>query len=187
MAGWIIALTANYLGGLDTGSWMPLVVSAVQLIALSLVFAGVRKLKDQHPNFGRAGIAAALAIAAVLGIGLLQLYSMETMSPWISIAAICLTLAGDVLFLLLTGLVLLGAMKQDAEEPQKDTGFGLRYKWVLFLAFDILYIVIQSLAVLLTNENLPALTYVVPAMGLPVLVTGAMIAVGLYRIHPKQA
>ena len=186
LAGWIVVLAANYLGGLNTGAWIPLLVSGTQLIALIVVFVGIRKLKEQRQSSGSAGFVTALAIVATVGIGILQFLSMDNLSAWMSIAALCLTFSGDVLFLLLTGLVLAGAMKHEPGKEESSRRLDLRYRWILFLTFDILYLLIQSMAVVLANENLPALTYVVPATGIPVLIAGIMIVTELYRIHSVQ-
>jgi len=186
LAGWIVALAAIYLGGLNTGSWVPLLVSAIQLVALLVVFLGIKELKNQSKTFAGAGVATVLAIVAAAGLGILQFLSMESISAWISITAICLTFCGDVLFLLLTGLMLNGVLKDESVKAEKQGKLDLRYRWVLFLTFDIIYLLIQSLAVVLANENLPALTYVVPATGIPVLAAGVMIVSELYRLDHHQ-
>lgn len=186
LAGWIVALATIYLGGLNTGSWIPLLVSPIQLVALLVVFLGIRELINQSKIFAGAGVVTVLAIVAAAGLGILQFLSMESMSAWISITAICLTFSGDALFLLLTGLVLYGVLKLESVKAEKQRKLDLRYRWVLFLTFDIIYLLIQSLAVVLANENLPALTYVVPATGIPVLAAGVMIVSELYRLDHHQ-
>ena len=91
-----------------------------------------------------------------------------------------------MLFLLLTGLTLYGIMKQETGQTATSKRLDLRYRWVLFLTFDIIYLLVQSMAVVLVNENLPALTYVVPATGLPVLIAGAMIVTEVYQSDHRQ-
>lgn len=186
MAGWMVVLAANYLGGLNTGPLMPLIVSATQLIALFVAFLGIRELKSQSETFGRAGQATILAMLTIAGLGVVQFLSLESVSAWMSIAAISLTFCGDLLFLLLTGLTLYGIMKQETGQTATSKRLDLRYRWVLFLTFDIIYLLVQSMAVVLVNENLPALTYVVPATGLPVLIAGAMIVTEVYQSDHRQ-
>lgn len=186
MAGWMVALAANYLGGLNTGSWVPLIVSATQLIALFVVFLGIRELKSRSETFGKAGLLTALAILVSAGLGVVQFLSLESVSAWMSIAAISLTFLGDALFLLLTGVTLYGIMKQESGKASTSQRLDLRYRWVLFLTFDIIYLLVQSMAVVLANENLPALTYVIPATGIPVLIAGIMIVTETTRIDHQE-
>jgi hypothetical protein len=187
-AGWILALTAYYLGALDTGIWVPLAVSGVEIFGLILILFGVRQISDQHHNYKYAQTFAALAFFSSLCMGILQVLSLEGIVSWMAIAAICLAPTGDVLFMILTGLILLGIcdqLKQDGNEREANR---LSYLWVIFLTFAVLYLLIQTVAILLVNEGLSALTYIVPAMGLPLLVIGAVTSVRVYRIYelPKQ-
>jgi hypothetical protein len=186
LAGWILALATNYLGGLDTGLWIPFLVVSIEVVSLILMYWGVRKFSDLHKNFKKALYVLALSLACALGLGVLLAMSALDMSVWISITAICLTLIGDILFLALTGLIFLGTIELGLYDEDGKTKTSLGYRWALFLTFGILYVLIQSLAVLLANENLPALTYLVPVMGLPMLATGIMIAAQVYRIKPLQ-
>jgi len=182
-AGWILALATYYLGALDTGLWVPLVVTGVELFGFSLMFIGTRQISDQHRNYKSAQIIAVVALVGTLGMGILQGLSLEGITNWMAIAAICLAPAGDILFMTLTGLVLLGIcdwLKLNGKEREANR---LSYLWAIFLTFAILYLVIQTVAVLLVNEGLSALTYIVPATGLPMLAIGAVLIVRICRIY----
>jgi len=184
--GWILALSAYYLGALDTGLWMPQAVAVVEIFGLILMLIGVRQISDQHRNYKTAQIIAILALTAGLGMGIVQVLSLEDITIWMAIAAICLTLAGNILFVILTGLVVLGIrdqVKLDGNEPEANR---LAYLWAIFLTFYILYLLIQVIAVLLVNEGLSALTYIVPVMGLPILVIGVLLITRVYRIFQVQ-
>jgi hypothetical protein len=182
-AGWILALTTYYLGALDTGLWVPLGVTCVEIFGLILMLAGIRQASGQHKNYKAAGIVAALALGASLGMGIVQALSMEGITYFLAIAAIGLALIGDILFMILTGLILLGLsdrLKLDAKEREANR---VAYLWAMFLTFAVLYLVIQAVAVLLINEGLSALTYIVPATGLPLLVVGIVLIISVYQIH----
>jgi len=182
-AGWILALAAYYLGPLDTGLWIPLVVTGVEILGMVLMLAGVWQISNQHKNYKAAGIVAVFTLVASLGTGALQVLSMEGITDFLAIAAIVIALGGDILFLILTGLVLLGLSNQVKQTGNEQEANRVVYLWAIFLTFAILYLLIQVAAVLLINEGLEALTYVVPAAGLPLLIIGAVLIVRIYRIH----
>lgn len=186
LAGWILSLTTYYLGPLDTGRWVPLVVSGVEILGLILILVGIRQISDQHKNYKAAGIVTAFALASSLGMGVLQALSLDGIQVWMAIAAIFLAVTGDVLFMILTGLVLLGLSDQGRQGGNEAEANRLSYLWSVFLTFAILYLIIQVAAVLLINEGLSALTYVVPATGLPLLIIGILLITRVYRLGATQ-
>jgi hypothetical protein len=185
-AGWILALTTYYLGALDTGRWIPFVVTGVEILGLILIIAGIRQIADQHKNYKAAGIVAIFALVVSLGMGFVQTMSLEGISGYLSIAAICLAITGDILFMVLTGLVLLGLNSQIRQAGNEREANRLTYLWAIFLTFAILYLIIQVVAVLLVNEGLAALTYIVPATGIPMLIVGVVVIVWVYRFHAAE-
>lgn len=182
-AGWILALATYYLGPLDTGFWVPLVVIGAELVGYSLMLIGTRKISDQHRNYKRAQIVSVLALVVSLGLGILQALALEGITSWMAIIAICLAPTGDILFMILTGLILLGICDRLNLEGKEHEANRLSYLWAIFLTFAILYLVIQTVAVLLVNEGLSALTYIVPATGVPLLAIGMVLIIRIYRIH----
>jgi hypothetical protein len=184
--GWILALTTNYLGALDTGIWVPFAVTGVEIFGLILMLIGVRQSADQYKNYKTAGIVATFALIASLGMGAIQALSLEGITEWMAIAAICLAVTGDISFMILTGLVLLGLSDRIRHNGNEVEANRLDYLWATFLTFAILYLVIQAVAVLLVNEGLPALTYIVPATGLPLLIVGTVLITRVYQSYPLQ-
>ncbi len=185
-AGWIMALTTFYLGALDTGIWVPFAVRGVEIIGLVLMLFGIRQISDLHKKYKTAGVVVAFALGVSIGMGVIQVLSLEGITVWMAIAAICLALAGDILFMILSGLVLLGLsniVRQDGNEGEANR---LSYLWAIFLTLAILYLMIQVVGVLLVNEGLPALTYIVPATGLPLLIAGTLLIARVYRICAVQ-
>lgn len=183
LTGWVLALSTNYLGGLDTGSWMPIVVHAMEIFAFGFMMGGSRILADLHKNFKVAGLVALFACLISLGLETICVISVQGTSAWMSIGAIALMFMGDLLFLWLTALVLQGTIELIRNGGDEKTAESLRYRVMLFLTFGTLFVAIQATAILLVNEGLTALTYVVPIMGIPVLIMGVLIAVDLYKIH----
>jgi hypothetical protein len=186
LAGWMIALVAFYLGGLDTGSWVPLVVSGVEIVGLILIIVGIRHFSEQHINFKAARIVGITTLILYLGIGGVQILSAQGIENWMSITAILLTLSGDIMFMILTGLTLLGFCDLVGIDDNEKIVNRLSYRWVLFLTFAILYILMQTASVLLVNQGLAALTYVVPVVGAPVLFIGVSVVLLLYQIYPQH-
>jgi hypothetical protein len=184
--GWILALTTYYLGALDTGLWIPMAVTGVQILGLCLMLVGTRQIAGQHKNYKAAGIVAAFILIFSLGMGTIQVLALEGITEWMAIAAICLAVTGDILFMILTGLVLLGIRDQAKLDGNEAEANRLAYLWAMLLTFAILYLVIQAVAVLLVNEGLSALTYIVPATGLPLLITGAVLVVRVFRLRAVQ-
>ena len=181
-AGWILALAAFYLGPLDTGLWIPLAVTGTEIFGLIIVLAGIRQISIQHKNYKAAGIVAAFTLIVSLGMGGIQVLSMEGITDVLAFAAIGLALTGDILFLILTGLILLGLSDLVRLSGNERVANSVAYLWAIFLTFAILYLVIQVVSVLLINEGLEALTYIVPATGLPLLIIGTALIVRVYRI-----
>jgi len=186
LAGWIMALVTYYLGGLDTGAWIPLGVTGIEIFGLILMIAGIGKLVNLHKNFMAAGTVAAFALIASLGIEGIQALSLEGIADWMAIAAISLALIGDILFLALTGLMMIGMSKVMRLEDKEKAANRLEYLWAEFLTFAILYLASQVVSILLINEGLAALTYAVPATGLPMLIVGVVLVVQVYRTGPFQ-
>lgn len=185
-AGWMMALVTYYLGGLDTGLWLPIIVIGVEIVALLLMLVGIRSFAERHRNFKTAEIVTVVALIVSLCTEGLFIFSGRGITDWMAIAAICLALAGDILFVVLTGLVLLGHCAMIREGGNEKAANQLGYLWALFLTFAVLYMGIQTVAILLVNEGLEALTYLVPALGIPMLVAGLLVLVNLYRIHSSQ-
>lgn len=185
LAGWILALTTYYLGALDTGLWVPLLVTGVEMIGLILILAGVWQFSD-HRNYKSSKVVAVLALGFGVGMGIVQVLALEEITNYLAIAAICLTLIQDVLFMVLTGLILLGLSDRLRKDGGEKDANRLDYLWAVFLTFAVLYLIIQGVAVLLVNEGLAALTYVVPAVGLPLLIVGIMLILRVYRICSIQ-
>lgn len=186
LAGWIMALVTYYLGGLDTGAWIPLGVTGIEIFGLILMIAGIGKLVNLHKNFMAAGTVAAFALIASLGIEGIQALSLDGIADWMAIAAISLALTGDILFLALTGLMMIGMSKIIGLEDKEKAANRLGYLWAEFLTFAILYLASQVVSILLINEGLAALTYAVPATGLPMLIVGVVVVVQVYRAGPFQ-
>jgi hypothetical protein len=185
LAGWMLALTTYYLGALDTGLWIPLIVTGVEMIGLGLILAGIWQFSD-HRNYKSSKVVAVLALGFSLGMGIVQVLSLEEITYSLAIAAICLTLIQDVLFMVLTGLILLGLSDRLRKESGEKDANRLDYLWAVFLTFAVLYLIIQGVAVLLVNEGLAALTYMVPAAGLPLLIVGILLILRVYRISSIQ-
>ncbi len=184
-AGWILALTTYFLSPLDTGLWVPFAVIGAEILGFSLMLFWIRQISDQHRYFKKAAAVAGLALFASVGMGAIQALSLSGITEWMAILAICLVVTGDVLFLFLTGLVLLGLSDRIRLDGKEGEANRLAYLWAIFLTFAILYLMMQMVAVLLVNEGLSALTYVVPAAGMPLLIVGAVLVVQVYRIHAK--
>lgn len=185
-AGWMLALTTYYLGALDTGLWVPLVVTGIEIFGLILMLVGIWKITDQHRNYKSARIVATLALIFSLGMGTVQVLSLAGITNYLAIAAICLALIEAILFMILTVLILIGLsdrIKMDGKESEANR---LDYLRSVFLTFAILYLVIQAVAILLINEGLAALTYIVPVAGLPLLIVGIVLILQVYRIHALQ-
>lgn len=185
LAGWILAVTTYYLGALDTGLWIPLLVTGVEIVGLILILAGVWQFSD-HRNYKSSKVVAVLALGSGVGMGIVQVLALEEITNYLAIAAICLTLIQDVLFMVLTGLILLGLSDRLRKDGGEKDANRLDYLWAVFLTFAVLYLIIQGVAVLLVNEGLAALTYVVPAVGLPLLIVGIMLILRVYRICSIQ-
>jgi hypothetical protein len=181
--GWILALATYYLGPLDTGLWVPLIVTGAELFGYSMMLVGIRQISDLQRNYKSAQIVAVLALIVSIGMGILQALSLEGITNWMGIVAICLAPTGDILFMILTGLILLGLSERLRLDGKEREANRLSYLWAIFLTFAILYLVIQTVAVLLVNEGLSALTYIVPATGLPLLAIGMVLIVRIYRIY----
>jgi len=181
-AGWILALASYYLGPLDTGVLIPLAVIGVEIFGLILMLVGIKQISTQHKNYKAAGIIAAFTLIVSLGMGGIQVLSMEGITEALAFAAISLALTGDILFMILTGLILLGLSDLVRQSGNEREANSVSYLWAIFLTFAILYLVIQVVAVLLINEGLEALTYIVPATGLPLLVIGTVLIMRVYRI-----
>lgn len=174
LAGWMIALVIHYLGGLDLGLWLPVLITGLEIVAMAMILIGVRGFHDNHKNFNAiVPLAAAILIISIAKAGLL-IASMEGIADWMAIPAMGLVLADDILFIVLSGLMLLGfvALHMDAGEEQEAN--RLRHNWILFLVVASVYVLIQIASVLLVNETLSALTYMVPALGLPMLAAGGV-------------
>jgi hypothetical protein len=186
LTGWILVLATYYLGPLDTGLWVPLVVTGVEIIGLSLMLIGIRQISDQHKNYRVAQTIAVLALVASLGIGILEVLSLGGITYWMAIVAVFLAVAGDLLFMILSGLIFLGLSARVRINGNESEANRVGYLWAIFLTFAILYLLIQVVAVLLINEGLAALTYIVPVAGLPLLVVGALLIVRIYRMHAIQ-
>lgn len=186
LAGWILALAAYYLGGLDTGVWVPLVVTGVEIVGLILIIAGIGKLTSLHKYFMAAGTVAAFALIASLGIEGIQALSLEGIADWMAIAAISLALIGDILFLGLTGLMFVGLSRVIRQVGNEKAANRLGYLWAVFLTFATLYLLSQAVSILLINQGLAALTYAVPATGFPMLIVGFVLVAQVYRIRPFQ-
>lgn len=185
-AGWILALTTYYLGALDTGVWVSLAVTGVEILGLSLMLAGIRQITEQHRKYRAAGIVAAFTLAASVTMMMIQVISLGGITLWMAIAAIIIEVAGGILFMVLSGLVLLGVGDLVKLQGNQFEANRLVYLWSVFLTFAILYMVIQAVAVLLSNEGLTALTFIVPTMGIPLLITGAVLIVRVYHIHAVE-
>lgn len=185
-AGWMIVLVTYYLGGLDTGFWLPSVLTGIEILAFILMLTGIRPFSEKHKNFKTAAAITAVAFAISIGAESVQLFSLGGITDWMAIAAICLAATGDILFVVLTGLVLLGHCALIRLDGNEKAANRLGYLWALFLTFTVLYMAIQAAAILLVNEGLEALTYAVPATGIPMLIIGLIIVVNLYRSHLAQ-
>ena len=181
-AGWILALASYYLGPLDTGVLIPLAVTGVEIFGFILMLVGIKQISTQHKNYKAAGIIAAFTLIVSLGMGGIRVLSMEGITEVLALAAISLALTGDILFMILTGLILLGLSDLVRQSGNEREANSVSYLWAIFLTFAILYLVIQVVAVLLINEGLEALTYIVPATGLPLLVIGTVLIMRVYRI-----
>jgi uncharacterized membrane protein len=186
-AGWMMAVVTFYLGGLDTGQWLPLAFNGVEIVALVMMLAGVRSLYQTHKNYKAATIIVAVALIVSFGTGGLLILATGGITSWMAIAALCLAVTGDTLFVVTTGLVLLGNCAMIRQDGNEKAANRLGYLWALFLTFGILYMLIQAAAILLVNENLEALTYVVPATGVPMLIVSLLIILNLYRSHSPLA
>jgi hypothetical protein len=182
-AGWILALTTYYLGALDTGVWVSLAVTGVEILGLSLMLAGIRQITEQHRKYRAAGIVVTFTLVASITMMMIQVISLGGITLWVAIAAIIFEVAGGILFMVLSGLVLLGVGDLVRQQGNQFEANKLVYLWSVFLTFAILYMVMQVVAVLLSNEGLTALTFIVPAMGIPLLITGAVLIVRVYQIH----
>lgn len=186
MTGWILALATNYLRGIDTGGWMPLVVAASDALAMILMIAGLHQIAGQHKKYKTARTVAVFALISALGLLAVLIFASRGIVLWMAIAATVLTMATAILFLILTGLFMTGTadlVQQGGDEPAARK---LGYRWTLFLTFGVLYVVMQAIAVLLVNQGLAALTYVVLAVGVPVLIAGLLIVTQVYRSNPLQ-
>jgi hypothetical protein len=180
-AGWMLALTAYFVGGLDTGAWIPLVVDGVGTLGLALVLAGLGKAPNKDGRIRAAKILFGLALAASLGMLALLYLSELGIRDWMGALAVALVFAGEILFVVGTGLAagnLRNAIRNAGDE--KVAG-SLSYQWALFLTFVILFISSQAISILLVNESLRALTYLTPALGIPMLAMGMVMIVKLYQ------
>jgi hypothetical protein len=174
LGGWMVALVTNYLGGLDLGQWLPLVVASMEIVAMAMILFGIHGFRKSHKNFNAAvPVAFTILIISIAKAGLLAV-SMGGIADWMAISSMILVLADDILFMALTGLMLLGfaALKIDAGDEK--AAHRLRNVWVLFLLCSIIYVVTQITSVLLVNESVAALTYIVPVLGLPMLIVGGV-------------
>lgn len=186
-AGWMTALVAFYLGGLNTGPWLPLIVASVGGLALILMIVGLRQFPSTHRSFRVAErIAIAALIIRLCYVAILAI-SMVGITNWMSAAALMLALASDVLFMILTGIVFLGSRTWALQNGDEKATGGFRAVWALFLAFAILYVAAQTVSILFVNEGIAALTYGVPVAGIPVLVIGIVLVVRIGRAHPTPA
>lgn len=185
-AGWMLALTTYYLGALDTGLWVPLVVTGIEIFGLILMLVGIWQIADQHRHYKSARIVATLALVFSLGMGTVQVFSLVGITNYLAIAAICLALIEAILFMILTVLILMGLSDRIKMDGKDNEANRLDYLRAVFLTFAILYLVIQAVAILLINEGLAALTYIVPVTGLPLLVVGFVLILRVYRIHALQ-
>jgi len=186
LAGWLLALAAFYLGGLDTGTLMPMLVAGANAIALILILVGIRRFADQNKHFKTAKILAAFAFVVSLGMIALQGLSMGGITDWMAIAASCLIVAADILFLTYSGFVLYAFCSLARQEGKQAEAGVLSYLWAIFLTLAIVYLLTQTAAVLLVNQVMPALTYAVPVAGLPMLAAGFWIVVRMVRLNPFQ-
>ena len=172
LTGWMIALVTNYLGGLDLGLWLPVVVTGIEVVAMAMMLVGIRGFHERHKYFNAAIPVTVFLLMVALAKACVLLISMSHIADWMAVFAMALVLADDILFMMLTGLMLLGFVALYKDAGEEKAADRLRYNWVLFLTFAILYVAIQITSVLLVNEPLSALTYAVPALGLPMLIAG---------------
>ena len=179
-AGWMLAMTAYILGGLDTGGWIPLVVNGACALGLALMLAGLGKAPNKDGRIRAAKILYAVALTASLGmLGLLYLSELG-IRDWMGVLAMGLVFSGEILFVAGTGLASANLRNTIKASGDEKAAGSLSYQWALFLTFAILFIASQAISILLVNESLPALTYLTPAMGLPLLAAGMVMIVKLY-------
>lgn len=186
MSGWILALATNYLRGIDTGVWMPLVVVACDALSMVLMIAGLHQIAGLHKKYKTAKTVTVFALISSLGLLAVLIFAGQSIVLWMAVAASVLTIASDTLFLVLTGLFVTGTADLVEHRGDEQAARKLGYRWTLFLTFGVLYVLMQAIAVLLVNQGLAALTYVVLAVGAPVLVAGLLIVTQVYRTSPLQ-
>lgn len=140
MSGWILALATNYLRGIDTGVWMPLVVVACDALSMVLMIAGLHQIAGLHKKYKTAKTVTVFALISSLGLLAVLIFAGQGIVLWMAIAAPVLTIASDTLFLVLTGLFVTGTADLVEHRGDEQAARKLGYRWTLFLTFGVLYV-----------------------------------------------
>lgn len=174
LSGLMISLVTYYLGGLDMGNWLPLLVCGVQTGGFVLMFIGMRQWSENHKNFK---VALGL-IVAEMGIYLLFFVvlvgAMGSISVWEAVTGSFLALAGAIIYLVMIGMVFQGLACQYQESGDEGKAKKVRAIWWCFFAFGAASLILRIGAVVLVNQSWIGLTYLLPIMGIPVLIVGGL-------------
>jgi hypothetical protein len=174
LSGLMISLATYYLEGLDMGNWLPLVVCGVQVGGFVLMFIGMRQWPENYKNFK---VAMGL-IVAEMGIYLLFFLvlvgSMGSISPWEAVTGSFLALTGAIIYLVLMGMVFQGLARQYQESGDEPKTKKIRTLWWWFFAFATVSLILRIGAVALVNQSWIGLTYLLPMVGIPVLIIGGL-------------
>ncbi len=180
LSGLMISLATYYLGGLDMGNWLPLLVCGVQTGGFVLMFIGMRQWSENHKNFK---VALGL-IVAEMGIYLLFFVVLvgatSGISPWEAVAGSILALAGAVIYLIMIGMVFQGLAHQYQESGAELKAKKIHTLWWWFFAFAGANLILRSGAVVLVNQSWIGLTYLLPIVGIPVLIVGGLLVKQLW-------
>lgn len=179
--GLMITLTANFLGGLDTGIWLSAVVFCVEALALGFVIAGLGRHNGQIPKWGMARGVAAVNLILCLILAGLTVWSMSGTTTWLAAGASGALIVNNILFIVLAGLILMGLSEKlnasDLKEEAKKAGVI----WWWFVGLFLISLAARITAAILVNQAIPVLTYMVVIAGLPALAMGVIAILFIYR------